>query len=225
MHALGGKMWVYWYHETHPLEFLPRLTPSLTYNNPCHVTTPQFLDFILLVALRCPMFRGTAAPVVKLSNLMLLLNQSQGKHKISKRCRAKELVVFRVNPVFAMAASYTSAQQSASSADSPFSGQHGGNFGSNAGAGAHAHTASFNDSPAGAASSFGCDSAKSGEWQHMKSPTQCFSPTNGDIRISPTSKAFKPSTVPFFDVATQSVVQIRRKKPMAELRSKLSDSY
>jgi hypothetical protein len=135
------------------------------------VSSTQFLDFILMVALRCPMFRGPSPAVVKLSNLLLLLNQSRGKHKIDEKFRWKELVVFKVNPVLAMAANH------------------------------HGHGA------VGASS--GAGTARAAQ-QAMLSPPP-----------SP-SRAQKPTTVPYYDAETQSVVQIRRKKPMAELRGKLS---
>jgi hypothetical protein len=131
------------------------------------------LDFILMVALRCPMFRGTASPVVKLSNLLLLLNQSKGKHKIDEKFRWKELVVFKVNPVFAVAANFE-----------------------------HEHESAL-PSPA--------DGSR-----------MATSPTQASIPISPSVRTFKPTTVPFYDAETDSVVQIRRKKPMMELRAKLS---
>lgn len=178
----------------------------------------QFLDFILLVALRCPMFRGASSPVVKLSNLMLLLNQSQGKHKLAKKFRSKELVVFRVNPVFAMAASFsTTGHQSVSSSPMPV-GSSGGSGGFSPAAAGFDGTSSHQDIP--------LDSV---ERHSVKNPTRSPSPTrrggNNEIPIAPTTRPFKPSTVPFFDAATQAVVQIRRKKPMTELRGKLSDSY
>lgn len=156
------------------------------------------------------MFRGTASPVVKLSNLMLLLNQSQGKHILAKEFRAKELVVFRVNPVFAMATSYRAAQKAATTSPHPTAGA-GVDTGDQG-------TYVWGDDAA-------TESILDGERHLLKNPTRSHSPSRGEIRISPTSKAFKPSTVPFYDIATQSVVQIRRKKPMAELRGKLSDSH
>lgn len=182
-----------------------------------HLLFPQFLDFILLVALRCPMFRGTASPVVKLSNLMLLLNQSQGKHILAKKFRSKEVVVFRVNPVFAMATSYRAAQDAAISSPLPTAGAFHGAGSAGADAGDEGTYAWGDDA--------GTESILDGERQLLKQPTRSHSPSRTEIRISPTSKAFKPSTVPFYDTATQSVVQIRRKKPMAELRGKLSDSH
>jgi hypothetical protein len=71
-------------------------TPSLSF--------AQFLDFIALLALRCPLFSGDDANIVKLGNLLLLLGQSQGLKKLGKRFPGREVVVFRVNPVTAAVA-------------------------------------------------------------------------------------------------------------------------
>jgi hypothetical protein len=144
----------------------------------------QFLDFILMVALRCPMFRGPAPAVVKLSNLLLLLNQSRGKHKIDEKFRWKELVVFKVNPVFAMAASHQTHQVTG-----------------------------------GAAVGASATVSAQGSQQGSLTPS---SPRSASIPISPASRTQKPTTVPYYDAETKSVVQIRRKKPMSELRGKLS---
>lgn len=147
-----------------------------------------------MVALRCPMFRGTASAVVKLSNLLLLLNQSKGKHKIDEKFRWKELVVFKVNPVFAVAASYQS---------------------------------SYANEIANAAA--GSASARAGNESHVETTVrdmdvnmESLTPSRGSIPISPAKRAFRPTTVPYYDVNSQSIVQIRRKKSMSELRDKLS---
>ena len=157
------------------------------------------------------MFRGTASAVVKLSNLLLLLNQSRGKHRIDEKFRWKELVVFKVNPVFAVAASYqnTYAHEVASAAASA------------------------------SASASACDSTTAGNTYHnthddgevgyietsvraMDVNMESLTPSRGSIPISPAKRSFRPTTVPYYDVNSQSIVQIRRKKSMSELRDKLS---
>eukprot|EP00981_Chlorochromonas_danica_P011300 scaffold3867_cov150-Ochromonas_danica.AAC.2 len=56
----------------------------------------QFLDLVVLLALRCPLFRGSAGPPrQRLVNFFHLLNQSQGKDILARRNRGSELVVFR----------------------------------------------------------------------------------------------------------------------------------
>jgi hypothetical protein len=56
---------------------------------------PQFLDFILQLALRCPVFlRANNSPRVKLSNFLQLLNLSPGKDIVARRSRG-EMVIFR----------------------------------------------------------------------------------------------------------------------------------
>lgn len=56
----------------------------------------QFLDLVMLLALRCPLFRGSAGPPrQRLVNFFHLLNQSPGKDILARRNRGSELVVFR----------------------------------------------------------------------------------------------------------------------------------
>lgn len=163
-----------------------------------------------MIALRCPMFRGPSPAVVKLSNLLLLLNRSRGKSKIEQKFRWKELVVFKVNPVFAVAAS---VQQST------------------------AKGASLNDTRDGLGASMDSfhsevdsRSEKSisiaGERTPVTKRNPPPSPPAGMISVSPraNTKATKPSTVPYYDADSQAVVQIRRKKPMDELKTKFGDA-
>jgi hypothetical protein len=186
----------------------------------------------LLLALRCPIFRGSNAAVVKLSNLLLLLNNSKGKTKISEQFRAKGLVLFRVNPVTAAAAAAAAAAASTSSkrhnetgdadAGHGFLGsahkqqqiQQETGVGAGAGAGAGAGTASRGfHTP-----SSGHDHAAA---MHRDRDRE-VSPTHGIIPILPTASIVQPETVPFYDIATHAIVQVRRKKPMAELKDRMS---
>lgn len=152
-----------------------------------------------MAALRCPMLRGTSSAVMKLSNLLLLLNQSRGKHKIDARFRWKELIVFKVNPLSAMTASHQS--RLAREVQSFHTGSE----------------VSFSTPAGGVAVSIGqLDSTTAGKRADTAVDTR-------GIGIAPTAKPLKPATVPYYDTDTRSVVQIRRKKPMAELRTQLSN--
>jgi hypothetical protein len=194
----------------------------------------------LLLALRCPIFRGSNAAVVKLSNLLLLLNNSKGKNKISEQFRAKGLVLFRVNPVTAAAAAAAASTNASTSSkrhnDTGDAGAGRGFIGSahkhqqqqqriqqEAGVGSGAARAG---AEAGSASK-GLHTPSSSHHHHHDHATALHrhredSPTHGIIPILPTASIAQPETVPFYDIATHAIVQVRRKKPMAELKDRMS---
>ena len=193
----------------------------------------QFLDLILLIALRCPMFRGPSPAVVKLSNLLLLLNRSNGKNKIEQKFRWKELVVFRANPVFAVAARVENNAQKIVTHIADVHAQehsHGHALG---------HTLSQETAEEKSTSSLasqGSETDLHGLHGHKLPSNKIVAAWNG-VAASPaekgvisvshkiTSQRMKPTTVPYYDVETQAVVQIRRKKPMDELRNKFGEPY
>jgi len=197
------------------------------------ISFPQFLDLILLIALRCPMFRGPSPAVVKLSNLLLLLNRSNGKNKIEQKFRWKELVVFRANPVFAVAARVENNAQKVVTHIAEVHAQehsHGHALG---------HTLNQETAEEKSTSSLasqGSETDLHGLHGHKLPSNKIVAAWNG-VAASPAEKGIisvshkissqrmKPTTVPYYDVETQAVVQIRRKKPMDELRNKFGEPY
>ncbi len=75
----------------------PSLNISLLRSTADHALSfPEFLDFLILLALRCPYFRMSQnSPRVKLCNFLHLLNLSPGKEILSKRNRSSEMVIFK----------------------------------------------------------------------------------------------------------------------------------
>lgn len=199
----------------------------------------QFLDLILLIALRCPMFRGPSPAVVKLSNLLLLLNRSKGKTKIEQKFRWKELVVFRVNPVFAVAARVENNTQKAVTHIADVHAQehshgHALSHSLDETQGPFGHEAAEEKSHSTVASQ-GSETDSQGHHSAKLSQSRISATWNGLSGIAPAQKGLisvspkvnsqrkKPTTVPYYDVETQAVVQIRRKKPMDELRNRFGE--
>lgn len=165
------------------------------------------------------MFRGPSPAFVKLSNLLLLMNRSKGRSKIEQKFRWKELVVFKVNPVFAVAAIVQNNTQKAVA------------VAANA-----LHQSEMMEEKSGSVVSAGTEldsteshSAKLSQSRATTTPvksTHSSPAPSGLISVSPraNTRNTKPTTVPYYDVESQAVVQIRRKKPMDELRNKFGEA-
>jgi len=163
------------------------------------------------------MFRGPSPAFVKLSNLLLLMNRSKGRSKIEQKFRWKELVVFKVNPVFAVAAIVQNNTQKAVA------------VAANA-----LHQSEMMEEKSGSvvSASTELDSTESHSAKLSQSRTTPVKPSlsspapSGLISVSPraNTRNTKPTTVPYYDVESQAVVQIRRKKPMDELRNKFGEA-
>jgi hypothetical protein len=75
------------------------------------LTFPQFLDFLILSAITCPMFKSSESPFLKVSNFLLLLSQGSK----NDRFRTKEVLSFRVNPMMMVLATTTDSPSSSDS--------------------------------------------------------------------------------------------------------------
>lgn len=151
----------------------------------------------------------------------MLMNQSSGKERIAERSRSSALVVFRVNPVHTLTRIASGGvggvegdygdEGSVNTVDTPASGQSSQGPSSNGHGHAHAHSA--------------------GSVHHRRTfstDSTAGDRTNGrvtkiDMRLLSPTKRVMPSSAPYYDRSTQSIVQGRRKKHISELRSLISE--
>ena len=163
------------------------------------LTFPQFLDFLILSAITCPMFKSTEPPFLKVSNFLLLLSQGS---KNDRLFRTKEVLSFRVNP---MMMSLTTATASPLSLDS-----------------VSIHSSTPINSRIRQSLREDCRTHSSSNNKNKNTPTS----SHAAATTTPTMLLSPSTSGPYYDPFTGSIAFGQIKKSMQQLKSKLGrDSF
>ena len=163
------------------------------------LTFPQFLDFLILSAITCPMFKSSEPSFLKVSNFLLLLSQGS---KSDRLFRTKEVLTFRVNPMMMSLATATASPLSSDSLSIHSSTPINSRIRQSPREDSRTHSSSYN--------------------KNKNTPTS----SHAAATTTPTMLLSPSTSGPYYDPFTGSIAFGQIKKSMQQLKSKLGrDSF